>query len=114
MTGGVTTTDLSTTDRHFDDVYGAQGGHGGDYADLRYLDSIPTGVITVTVGDATQVRVETSADGSGTIVPTQEISAGTSITMYAVTRDAYGNYRGQSVCHVDGDTDRLAASRHPI
>ncbi|MEI6607001.1 MAG: Ig-like domain repeat protein [Verrucomicrobiota bacterium] len=43
---------------------------------------------------ATQTRVETTADGSGTVVGAQSITAGNSITVYAVTRNASGAFVG--------------------
>jgi hypothetical protein len=43
---------------------------------------------------ATQVRVETAADGSGTVVAARNLIIGTSLTGYAITRDQYGNYVG--------------------
>jgi hypothetical protein len=48
-------------------------------------------VLTV-VAPASQVRVETAADGSGTVVPAQNINPGGSITVYAIGRDAGGNF----------------------
>ncbi|MEK9136516.1 MAG: carbohydrate binding domain-containing protein, partial [Bacteroidota bacterium] len=44
------------------------------------------------VGPATKVRVETAADGSGTVVPAQSIPSGSSITVYSITRDAADNF----------------------
>jgi len=41
---------------------------------------------------ATQVRVETAADGSGTVVPAQNLASGSVITVYAITRDASNNF----------------------
>ena len=46
----------------------------------------------ITAGTATQVRVETAADGTGTVVPAQDVTAGTSLTVYAVSRDVYNNF----------------------
>ena len=48
--------------------------------------------ITVTVGPAAKVRVETAANGSGTVVAAQEIVPGNSITVYSITRDEYDNF----------------------
>ena len=56
------------------------------------LIGIPTGVITVTPGIATMVRVETSGDGLGDVVASQSISSGTNIPVWAVTRDAFLNF----------------------
>lgn len=40
----------------------------------------------------TKVRVETAADGSGSVVSAQNLTAGSSITVYAITRDASDNF----------------------
>ena len=52
--------------------------------------------VTSTAPDtgATQTRVETAADGSGSVVGAQNITAGNSITVYAVTRNASGTFVG--------------------
>jgi autotransporter-associated beta strand protein len=41
-----------------------------------------------------QIRVETAADGSGSVVPAQSLAAGQSITNYAIARDAGNNFIG--------------------
>ena len=72
--------------------------------------STPTGTFTFTVqavADATKnttaqlivstptnVQVETAADGSGTVVPTQSLTSGNSITVYAIERDASNRFMG--------------------
>ena len=48
--------------------------------------------ITITAAAAAQVKVETQANGSGTVVPVQNITAGSSLTVYAITCDQYGNF----------------------
>lgn len=48
--------------------------------------------ISVSHGTAAKVRVETNADGSGTIIPFQNLNAGNTITAYAVERDNYDNF----------------------
>ena len=40
----------------------------------------------------TRVRVESAASGSGTVVPAQSLAAGTSITVFVITRDASNNF----------------------
>jgi hypothetical protein len=50
--------------------------------------------VTVTAAVASQVRVETKADGSGTVVPAQTVYIGKNLTVYSITRDQYGNYVG--------------------
>lgn len=46
----------------------------------------------VTPGAPTNIRIETAANGTGTIVPTQSIVSGNSITVYSIVRDSLGNY----------------------
>jgi 2',3'-cyclic-nucleotide 2'-phosphodiesterase (5'-nucleotidase family) len=46
------------------------------------------GTVTTAGPTATQIGVETAADGSGSLVPAQTIVTGNSITVYAVSRDA--------------------------
>lgn len=38
------------------------------------------------------VRVETAADGSGSVVGPQELSSGSTLTVYAISRDSVGNF----------------------
>ncbi len=47
---------------------------------------------TLNPGAATEVRVETAVDGSGTVLGVQNISSGTSDTVYAIRRDANHNF----------------------
>ena len=56
------------------------------------VGSTNSGTLTVVAGTATQVLVETAANGSGTVVPAQTVSGGGTITAYAITRDAVGNF----------------------
>jgi hypothetical protein len=56
------------------------------------LTATPGGVLTVTSGSAAGVRVETAANGSGTLVPAQSLPSGTSLTAFAITRDASNNF----------------------
>ena len=48
----------------------------------------------IIAGQATKVRVETAADGSGTVITEQNIISGDSLTVYAITRDANDNFVG--------------------
>jgi hypothetical protein len=65
-------------------------------ADIKATSGILTptasGKITVVAGAASKIKVETAADGSGTVVPTQNVPTGSSIIVYAITRDAAGNF----------------------
>lgn len=59
--------------------------------------------LTVSVGAVTQVRVESSATGSA-VVATQDLGTGNSITVYANSRDAFGNF----VANVSADSWSVA------
>ena len=43
-------------------------------------------------GVATKIRVETAGDGSGTVVPAQNVAAGSSLTVFAIGRDGGDNF----------------------
>jgi hypothetical protein len=51
-----------------------------------------SGSFNITPGAASSLTVETQADGSGSVVPAQNITAGSPVNFYAVTRDSAGNY----------------------
>ena len=51
-----------------------------------------SGVKTVVPGAATQARIETAADGSGSVVGARSIASGSSLNVYAITRDANLNF----------------------
>jgi subtilisin family serine protease len=71
--------------------------------------------IVVTAAGVSQIRVETAANGSGTVVAAQSVASGNSITVYAITRDTYGNFvsnaagtwslTGKTAGVVDGDLE---------
>ncbi|MGA2513427.1 MAG: invasin domain 3-containing protein [Candidatus Limnocylindrales bacterium] len=50
--------------------------------------------ITTVAGNATQVFVETASNGTGSVVLSQNLLSGSSITVYAISRDQYGNFVG--------------------
>src|SRR5207247_1649735 len=56
------------------------------------LSSTDSGTITVVAGSATSIRVETLANGTGTVVPAQNVTAGSSITVFSISRDGQGNF----------------------
>ncbi|MDB5132122.1 MAG: C-terminal target protein, partial [Mucilaginibacter sp.] len=56
------------------------------------LTSVNSGNITLGAGAATAVRVETAADGTGSVVSAQNLTSGNTITGYSITRDAAGNF----------------------
>ncbi len=93
-TGGVDSGDLVPA---ADSKSAAFTGHLAGTATLRAaagaLASTDSATVTVQAsGVATQVRVETAADGSGMVVPAQSIYAGGSLPVFAVARDAGGNF----------------------
>jgi glucosylceramidase len=51
-----------------------------------------SGVQTVVTGAVSRTTVETAPDGSGVVVPAQSLTAGSSVTPYAIARDAGGNF----------------------
>ncbi len=57
------------------------------------LTAVPSGTLTVVVAGApSQIRVESAANGTGTVVTDRSIPSGSSLTVYAVGRDAAGNF----------------------
>ena len=54
------------------------------------------------IGGATKIRVETSADGSGVVVPAQSLAPGASVTGYAISRDTNNAFVANAL--VDGWT----------
>jgi uncharacterized repeat protein (TIGR02543 family) len=46
----------------------------------------------ILIANASQIRVETAADGSGSIVPAQSLSPFAPLTVYAISRDAFDNF----------------------
>ena len=47
---------------------------------------------TVSAGTASALTIETAANGTGTVIGARSVTAGSSFTGYAITRDAYGNF----------------------
>ena len=48
--------------------------------------------LIITAGPASALTVETAADGSGVSMPAQSVTANTSMTVFAILRDAGGNF----------------------
>lgn len=63
-------------------------------ADSSTLTDDTTGNITVTIGPISQVKIEDQNDGNGSEITTSTKVAGETLTAYAVTRDAFGNFVG--------------------
>jgi len=93
VTGGVVSGNLVPAGDSKSAVFtGLLPGTGQIRATSGALTPTNSGTQTVTPGTATQVRVETAANGSGTLVPEQTIIKGDSITVYAITRDVNDNF----------------------
>ena len=54
--------------------------------------AVVSGPFDITAAAATQIRVETDADGNGTVLGTRSVSSGTSITVYSIARDHFENF----------------------
>jgi hypothetical protein len=52
------------------------------------------GTLSTVHGATAKVRVETAADGSGSVVASQNLTSGSTLTVYGVTRDQFNNYVG--------------------
>ncbi|MBL7961885.1 hypothetical protein JNL27_16755, partial [bacterium] len=80
------------------------------YTNGNFRDT--TGTITVIAGAASRVLVETANDGSGVVLPELYTTADSSITVYAVLRDAGSNFVGlqSSNWSVSGGIGTLSAS----
>lgn len=53
-----------------------------------------TGTVNITAGAIAQLGVETAADGSGTVFPSQSIAKSNAVTLYAIARDGGNNFAG--------------------
>ncbi len=53
-------------------------------------------------GAAQKVRIETLADGTGDQLLNQKVSSGTSVVLYAVSRDGFDNYVANAAANVGG------------
>ena len=51
-----------------------------------------SGTFNVVAGTAAKVRVETAADGSGSVVAAQSVASGGTVTGYAIARDDWNNF----------------------
>jgi hypothetical protein len=93
ITGGVVSGDLVPSGDRKSAIFTAHAtGSAQIHATYGALPVTNSGTITVTVGTATKIRVETKADGTGIIVPDQTLLASRSVTVYAVSRDSANNF----------------------
>src|SRR6185436_18721296 len=70
-------------------------GHSAGSAAIRATDGTrtgTTGTLTVVSGTAAAITIETAANGSGTILTARNVASGTSVTGFAIQRDASNNF----------------------
>src|SRR5207249_476773 len=92
-TGGVVDGDLVPSANQKSAVFtGHVIGKAQIQAASGQLSQFGTGVITVVAGPAAKVRVETAFDGTGVVIPAQNITSGGTKAAYAITRDASDNF----------------------
>jgi uncharacterized repeat protein (TIGR01451 family) len=94
--GTVTRNTDSTGKAAFNDL---QINVAGSYALTAAASGIGVGLASansssfdITAATASVIRLETAADGSGTLVPAQSVSPNSSVTAYAISRDGYENF----------------------
>ena len=92
--GGVVPADLvPSADRKSATFTGRLTGTTVISAAVGGLGSVPSGELTVVVpGSPSQISVETAANGTGTVITDRSISSADPFTVYAVGRDAAGNF----------------------
>ncbi len=66
----------------------------GGAAAGSYTLSGATGAVSIVAGAVAQITIETAADGTGAAVPSQIIPKTNAITLYAIARDAGGDFAG--------------------
>jgi 2',3'-cyclic-nucleotide 2'-phosphodiesterase / 3'-nucleotidase / 5'-nucleotidase len=68
-------------------VYGGTGSPASGTINNR-VDDVAITVNAISGPQATEVRAETLADGSGAIIPAQSLAVGSPVTAYSITRDS--------------------------
>ena len=93
-TGGIVAGDLVGSSTSTTGTSAVLTGRVAGTATIRAVATFTgdSGLITVTAGTASKVRVETAASGSGTVVPAQSLTLNNNLTVYAISRDASDNF----------------------
>lgn len=91
ITGNTTTTDGSGI-AHFPNLKIDKSGPKTLLASSSAVASSTSSSFNITPGAANSLAVETQPDGSGTALGAQNVGAGNSINVYAISRDVAGNY----------------------
>jgi YVTN family beta-propeller protein len=102
MTASITMVNIPTTANSATFYYSDKRGHNPPAtptitaADMAGVLTSAMQTESVRPGDVASVNVETAADGTGTVVPAQNVTAGStvsgSVTGYSITRDIDGNF----------------------
>jgi subtilisin family serine protease len=97
LTGGVSVSDLVPSLDYKSAVF---TGHLVGSADLHIaldgLTSVNPGTVIVRASSKSQLAIETAFDGSGASLISQDLQAGDSLTGYAILRDRFGNFIGNT------------------
>jgi len=72
------------------------------------------GTIKMVAGSATEIFVETQADGNGSKVAAQDLTAGNSITVYAISRDQAGNFKANVAADSWTLTNKSGLTTNPL
>jgi hypothetical protein len=92
-TGGIVAGDLVPAVNGKSAVYTARKvGSAAIRATSSSLTTVTSGTITVVPGSPKKVRVETTADGSGVVVPAGILGIGSSLTVFSNSRDSLDNF----------------------
>jgi len=68
--------------------------HSGDAISGVTNGTTGFGTLTTVAGTPTQLSIETQADGDGTVISAQNLTSGSSLTVYAIERDQFDNFSG--------------------
>ncbi len=91
LTGNSAITDASGS-AHFTNLQINNIGPKTLLASSSAFAPVTSGSFNIIAGAPASLTVETQPDGSGSVVPVQNIAAGNSLNAYAIYRDAYGNF----------------------
>ncbi len=89
---GTTTKNTVNGVASFDDIRLKVAGQKTLIAASPGLPATSSNAFTVAAGPAAEVTVESASDGTGALVAGQSVPSGTTITAYAVSRDAFNNF----------------------
>lgn len=91
LTGNSATTDANGI-AHFTNLQINKVGAKTLLASNPSFETSVSASFTITAGPAATLTVESAADGSGEVVPAENVTAGSSLNVYAILRDSGGNF----------------------